>query len=359
MDVKSRYVAIFSIALNIFFAARYFSTEPDTSALNPADTESIAAFEPDARNNSLVVSDSEDLNEVYLSLIKQGLSQEQTKSLLFTKLKQQYIDTIEKPNDKFWIHQPLAQIEYMEALSMGYQQVRKDLQSIYGHGVKDDPVVRDLFYPVANQYPFLSSQKQIALQQMQLDMHKSAMSMQSQGGDLNGISSGRSPQDMLKAVLDEVTLKEYQLRTSPMADKMRRTDLQFTEQHFRRAFNILDQLQSPQGSGVATSILEDLKELLGDQDGLILWAAVDPMFPLIKRISLQHNVSNDKALAAYDLVITAKKEISEAAQQKNSDPQAVIFMIQQLMIDLKNQLSSMVGDSAANDFINLVNGRRS
>ena len=116
---------------------------------------------------------------------------------------------------------------------------------------------------------------------------------------------------------------------------------------------------SSQASGLSTSILTDLKALLGDQDGLLLWAAVDPTFHLLKRISLQHNISNDNALAAYDLVITAKKEISEAAQQKNSDPQAVIFMIQQLMMDLKNQLSAMVGDSAANDFINLVNGSRS
>ena len=104
--------------------------------------------------------------------------------------------------------------------------------------------------------------------------------------------------------------------------------------------------------------LEDLKELLGDQHGLVLWSALDPVFLVLKRISLQHSISNDKTLAAYDLVITAKKEIGEAAQQKNSDPQAVIFMIQQLMMDLRNQLSSIVGDTAANDFINLVNGRR-
>ena len=129
MDVKSRYITIFSIALNIFFAVNYFALKPDLSELNRTDTNPIVTVEPASKNSG---SDSDDLNEVYLSLIKQGLSQDQTKSVLFTKLKQQYVDTIEKPNDKFWLYQPLAQIEYMEALSVGYQQVRlcKSLSSL-------------------------------------------------------------------------------------------------------------------------------------------------------------------------------------------------------------------------------------
>ena len=129
MDVKSRYITIFSIALNIFFAVNYFALKPDLSELNRTDTNPIVTVEPASKNSG---SDSDDLNEVYLSLIKQGLSQDQTKSVLFTKLKQQYVDTIEKPNDQFWLYQPLAQIEYMEALSVGYQQVRlcKSLSSL-------------------------------------------------------------------------------------------------------------------------------------------------------------------------------------------------------------------------------------
>ncbi|MDB9804901.1 hypothetical protein OAC12_02030 [Porticoccaceae bacterium] len=347
MDVTSRSIAIFSIALNIFFVANYFSTEPGMFELNRADAKTVGTFESDAKDNNFVVLDSDDLNAIYLSLIKQGLSEDQTKYFLFAKLKQRYIDTIAKPNDKFWIHQPLAQIEYMEALSKGYQQVRKGLYAIYGDCIKEDSIVRDLFYPVANQYPFLNSRQQIAVQQMQLDMHKSAMSMHSQDAGLDGIPVGRSPEEMLKAVLDEETLKVYQLRTSPMADKMRRTEIQFTEQDFRYAFDILDQLQSSQASGV--SALEDLKELLGDQHGLVLWSALDPVFLVLKRISLQHSISNDKTLAAYDLVITAKKEIGEAALHLLS--QVLLLGLQELPVSFDTYIiGTWRGSSDNRDF---------
>jgi hypothetical protein len=76
MDVTSRSIAIFSIALNIFFVANYFSTEPGMFELNRADAKTVGTFESDAKDNNFVVLDSDDLNAVYLSLIKQGLSED-------------------------------------------------------------------------------------------------------------------------------------------------------------------------------------------------------------------------------------------------------------------------------------------
>jgi hypothetical protein len=171
MDVKYRYIAILSIALNIFFATNYFGSASNTPESIGSISKAIET-KADAETTRIALSEGDNLNDFHLSLLTQGFAQDQTKPLLFTKLKQLHIDSIKKPDDKFWLHQPLAQVEYMEALFQGYQQVRETLQAIYGAAIKDDPMVSDIFYPVANQYPFLASQKQVAVQKMQLEMQK-------------------------------------------------------------------------------------------------------------------------------------------------------------------------------------------
>lgn len=358
MDVKYRYIAIFSIALNIFFATNYFGSAPNTPESIGSGSKAIVT-KPDAQAARIVLSEANNLNDFHSSLLAQGFTQDQTKPLLFTTLKQLHIDSIKKPEDKFWLHQPLAQVEYMEALFEGYQQVREALQAIYGAAVKDDPMVSDVFYPVANQYPFLASQKQIAVQKMQLEMQKTAVLMQSHGANPRGLPPEQSPQRRLARVLDTTQLTEYQLRTSPLANKMRQSKVVFTEARFRKAYDVLLRLQHSNDSQAPVDVRSDLNDLLGDEDGLLLWAAIDPIYSVLKQVATRHNVPEGQALSAYDLILSARKDVSEAAAMRDSDPQQAVYQVQEIMSSLKNQLAEMVGEVAANDFINLVNGRRS
>jgi hypothetical protein len=358
MDVKYRYIAIFSIALNIFFATNYFGSAPNKPESIGSSSKAIET-KADAETTRIALSEGDNLNDFHLSLLTQGFTQDQTKPLLFTKLKQLHIDSIKKPDDKFWLHQPLAQVEYMEALFQGYQQVRETLQAIYGAAVKDDPMVSDIFYPVANQYPFLASQKQVAVQKMQLEMQKQAVLMQSQGRNPRGLTPEQSPQRRLSRVLDTTQLTEYQLRTSPLANKMRQSKVVFTEGKFRKAYDVLLRLQHSNDSQTPLDVRSDLNDLLGDDDGLLLWAAIDPIYSILRQVATRHNVPEGQALSAYDLILSARKDVSEAAAQRDSDPQQAVYQVQGIMSSLKNQLAEMVGETAANDFINLVNGRRS
>ena len=363
MDVKPNYIATLSLILNVFFVIYFFElvpTQPAPEIDQQVPLESLGNNIDQQGENGFQVdlTDTDILHDYYLKLLDQGFSVEQTKPLIFAKLKHQYIATITKPDDQFWKHQPLAQLDYMESLSEGYQRVRARLVSIYDSTIADDPLVTDIFYPMSTQYPFLSSSEQISVQSMQLEMQRYATLAQSQGGGINSMSSDRSPQKMLANVLDDSGLKEYQLRTSPMANKMRQSGVEFSESSFRKAYDILLQLNSARDSQVVFSVRDDLNILLGDEAGLALWAAIDPVYGLIKRVASKHDVNDGQALSAYGLVLVAKKEVSEAAQQRDSDPQQTVYMVQEILTNLKNQLTKMVGEPAANDFINLVNGRQ-
>lgn len=212
MDVKSNSLAILSLILNAVFITYYLELVPaqvpteqhKQLSLERSNQHDLQENTKDSRGD---LFGTDVLHGYYQKLISQGLSAEQTKPLIFAKLKHQYIATITKPNDQFWKHQPLAQLDYMESLSTGYKRVREKLVSIYGSTILDDPLVTDIFYPMSTQYPFLSSSEQIAVQSMQLEMQRYAVSVQSQGGDVNSRSADRSPQKMLANVLDDRGLK--------------------------------------------------------------------------------------------------------------------------------------------------------
>ena len=365
MDVKTNYLAIFSYILNIAFAIYIFGLASPQA--NPEIDQRQIITHPDqilpehkgVESEAYSTSTKDVIQNFYSELIAKGFTQEKTIPLVFAKLKNQHISSIQKPDDRFWVHQPYAQLDYLEQLGRGYSKIREQLILIYGSTIAKDPLVGDIFYPLSTQYPFLSSEQQIAVQNMQFEMQRYAVQVQSSGGDIRGIPSNRSPQEILASVLDEPGVKEYQLRTSPIAKKMRQSGVEFSEASFRKAYDILLQRNGVRSSSQDIfSAREDLNNLLGESDGLKLWAAIDPVYGLIKQLASRHNVSEGQMMSAYEMVLIARQEISEAAQQRDSDPRQTVYMVQEILTDLKNQLVDVVGEPAANDFINLVNGRR-
>ena len=357
-----KYWAALSLILNVVFGIKFFGLAPDQlaqTANRPQDATLVAAVSPAVDHQLKIdLSTNKTLQNYHTSLLRQGFSTDQTKPLIYAVLKTQHIDSIPRPDDKFWRHQPLAQITYMEALSKGYKSVRGGLVGIYGPRVSEDPLLTDMFYPMVNQYPFLSSEDQIAVQEMQLGLQRYSVELQSQGGMPQPMPPERSPQQLLANLLGGNATKEYMLRTSPLANKMRQSGVTFTEEKFRKAYDVLGQLKSIQSTGETFDARDQINEIFGSNEGLILWAAVDPIYGVIKQVANKHEIAEGIALSAYELILTVKQEVSQAAEQRESDPKQTMYMVQSLIAELKNELSQLVGEPAANDFINTLSGRR-
>lgn len=361
MDVNIRFLAALSLILNIFFAVNFFGflpgqTEPNQTYQVPEESEIIGSqgtqsdFKVDLSDSALL--------DYHSKLLIQGFTSDQTKPLVLSKLKRDYIDIIPRPNDEYWLFQPLVQINYMQSLAEGFNHIRQQLVSLYGPTITDELSVREIFYPLASQYPFLSSQEQIAVQSMQLKMQQHAMEAQSRGGKPGSMSAEQSPKYMLSRVLSEQALKEYQLRSSPLSNKIRQTGISFTEEKFRKSYDILAPLSSIQDVQEAFDARADIYKLLGDNDGLTLWAAIDPVYKSIKMVASKHQITEGQALSAYELILQAKQDLSTAANERTNDPQGSIYQVQAAIIELKNQLKDLVGESAANDLVNVLKGRR-
>lgn len=132
----------------------------------------------------------------------------------------------------------------------------------------------------------------------------------------------------------------------------------FTEEKFRKAYDVLGQLKSVQSSGETFDARDQINEIFGSNEGLILWAAVDPIYGVIKQVANKHEIAEGIALSAYELILTVKQEVSQAAEQRESDPKQTMYMVQSLITELKNELSQLVGEPATNDFINILSRRR-
>lgn len=357
-----KYLTTVSLLLNVTFGIAFFDLSSD-QAVAP-DKHSSETFNQsnaqlqDSQKFQVDLSADKLLQDYYQKLLSQGFTTDQTKPLIFSRLKARYIDSIQKPDDQFWRYQPLAQINYMQAMAEGYESIRGQLSGLYGIQISRDPLFSDMFYPMANQYPFLSSAEQIAVQKMQIEMQQYSTQLQAEGGNPRSVPPDRAPANMLANLLGDQATKEYMLRTSPLANKMRKSGIAFSETSFRKAFDLLESVKTVQNPSLTFTVRDEISQLLGPEDGLTLWAALDPAFGLVKRVASQHGVSQGLAMSAYEMIIDTKQNVSEAAAQRSSNPQQAIHQVQNLMTDLKNKLSQLVGEPAANDFINILNGRR-
>ena len=357
-----KHLTAVSLLLNIIFGIVFFGFSLDQAMFSdeyaPKMLNQSNAQLQDSQNFQVDLAEDKSLQDYYHKLLIQGFTPDQTKPLIFSKLKSRYIDSIQKPDDQFWRYQPLAQINYMQTLANGYESIREQLSALYGTQISTDPLFSDMFYPMANQYPFLSSSEQIAVQKMQIEMQQYSTQLQAEGGNPRSVPPDRAPAKVLANLLGVQATKEYMLRTSPLANKMRKSGIAFSEASFRKAFDLLESVKMVENPSLTFAVRDEISQLFGPEDGLTLWAAIDPAFGLVKQVASQHGVTQGLAMSAYEMILDTKKNVSEAAAQRSSNPQQAMHQVQNLMTDLKNQLSQMVGEPAANDFINILNGRR-
>lgn len=356
---------VFSIVLNIALtgwvtnnqSGGLFSNQLDNTAEFP-----VTAAGPSSEDNAEsqykpFPQASGDLLDYYESLLAEGLNHQQTKPLVLAKLKQDYIHTIKHPEDRYWEDTPLAQINYILAIYQGFELVRNGLLAIYDAPVIQDPLFAEMFYPLAMQFPFLSSEQQLTVQRVQLDTQKRATELQMKSP--NGIamlSKEQSPANVLAKTLNSRALEEYLLRSSPLATTMRRSGVSFTETNFRQAYTILSRLQQVQTPQDIFKARDDINDLLGHDSGISLWAAIDPNFRSLKQVAARHAISDEQTLSVYELLLNSNQALSEASQDRQIDPDRALRAIQEIVTERQNELIQLVGDIAAIDFIAATQG---
>lgn len=121
---------------------------------------------------------------------------------------------------------------------------RTTLISLFGEEIAEDPMFADIFKPLNDSLPFLSSDKQIKLDQLQRRDQVNSEALFANGFTQEGREDLQQQRQNLQQQIEELLgtedAFEYQLRESRLADRLRQglDNFDYSEREFREIFSI-------------------------------------------------------------------------------------------------------------------------
>lgn len=269
--------------------------------------------------------------------------------------------------DAYWSGDGEYQSAYADALSRGLASIRDDLASRFGPAVKDDPALRWLYRPLDPLYWFLSSDEQLAVQSLRMERDRA---LQAAARDAGRPAAGAGPagtmpvneaatlaivqkyQADLAALLDADVLLELELRDSAIAQQLRSSGIELTENEFREAYSLMAALQRDSADLIdAVAVRERLRDLLGNRRFAALWAARDPMFAEIAAIAERRALPEQMALSVYELMSEFQDRRLALARTAELGPDRAAQDAQALADDERAALARLVGDEVADEIV--------
>lgn len=356
MHKKILYVSTFlNVALIVSLAALLVAGNPS----NKFKSESTDL-------NSLEETSSKDLFEEVQARVNSasfsGLSNSQSKMLRLQELKQEYLNTILPPADYYWTATPFKETaDFLLMQLEGFKKIREDLIAEFGEEAKNSLEFKEVFQPLATQHSYLPSEQQIALREYQIKnqiqfLSNPNMPPVGSGAQVRMMASPMRHDGGLETILSPDMLFEYNLRTSPLSNRLRNVDLSFTEQEFRGVYEIFENFTpkavtpSPDQHDLLAS---DLESLLGQARTTKLLANLDPNFEAIKVAGEKNRLSEQQIYSAYEIFSQTDREVIEAYSSRKESPVESGLKIQTTMKERTDNLNALLGEQVAQDMLQM------
>jgi len=200
---------------------------------------------------------------------------------------------------------------------------RLTLVSVFGEEIIDDPMFEALFKPLNRTLPFLGSEKQVALYELE-QRHDPRNNPNFGEGTIEAARESRQRRQALRTEIEQLLtpeeLFEYRLRESPTAKYMREmTDFAYTEQEFRDIYRIrAEQFDDMAPDEWPTreemmdrrdAIQGRLKTYLGDSRYEEFARSQDYMYRTIKSLGERYGNSESEIVAVYVETKSAREQI--------------------------------------------------
>lgn len=366
---KTIFLFLCLILIAIFGFDLFLDTDEATSAPS-SGVEKSNVYISDDRNAPVSSSDN-DSN--YQELLDRGFSAKQAKRLILQEL--QDVHSTTELQDIYWKTTEASKVALVGQKHASQQKIRDALKARFGQSARDEPIFREVFLPLQKQFPFLTSHEQIALQQLQID-HQISMMSTPQARTHFSPSRGNPKQLAsllpttlsldVSLILSKESAFEYNLRMSTLAHQLRKSDVDFSEETFRKAYQILENLFSVTPSNTVSGRQQlpdstlvdrrvDLDELLGSENTLKIMVALDPEFQELKRRATAINLNEEQLMMAYEISLEARKAIFEGVRVKESNPEIGVEMIRDAANNHWNQISQQLGDEVAEKLLSPKN----
>lgn len=274
--------------------------------------------------------------------------------------------------DAWWSGRGEYESAYADAVAAGLASIRDELTRRFGPDVKDDPALRWLYRPLDPLYWFLSSDEQLAIQDLRRERDRALQAAVRDAGRpavrpgiASALPAGSAAIDQavtlaivqeyqagLAALLDADTLLELELRDSAIAQQLRTSGIDLTESEFRDTYTLLAALQRESADPIdAVAVRERLRDLLGMQRFAALWAARDPMFAEIAAIAGRHTLPEITASSVYELMTDFQDRRLALARMAGGNTDQAARDALALANDERAALARLVGEEVADEII--------
>ena len=294
------------------------------------------------QTDMLPVAENRDNASSYKQFLALGLSEAQAKALVLHGFHLELKTSVAKYSSEFWCESPhKSQLKYIAATFKNNNKLRTLLVSEFGAEAETDLLFKEIFHPLEMQYPFLSSSEQIALQKLQFEQQQNMFA----GAPGQSNTLAHSPAD----ILSTESWREFQLRASPIADRLRQSGVVFNENSFRKTVGLLtgsSDTPNPRTVNLDEQTVRALRDLLGQEAVFKIRLQLEPQFANLVRAGRQHGLSDEDISTAYQVMTEHNSVIADAYQQKQFNGEEGATQLRAALLERREQLVSLFGDEA-------------
>lgn len=291
-----------------------------------------------------------------------GDAREQAKLSMLASLEAEAESRLGAVSRQYWRTDDGFEEEYVKASIEVQEFIRDSLRRAFGTEAENDVLFHRIFKPMGPMFSFLSSEQQIAIQRLKLERDLQTRNAMRGGNSSIGPQMfarqdnsaieriAADYQAELERILDEAELYEYLLRESPVAQRLRSSGVELTEQEFRAVFTTLSELAALDGGvDAALAARTELNEILGTRRFARLWSTQDPKFFAINSIAKEHDLSDEAVLSVYEIFVVSEDEKMRTAALAQIDPDRAAVELRAISERERQQVARLVGEQIADE----------
>ncbi len=309
-------------------------------------------------NNDLAYTDSIE------QLRQQGFDEDTIRQIMLAQINQDYLQTqVNTPESPYWLPDDSdAEAKLNDALRWESER-RQQLISLFGLEIVDDPLFTHIFKPLNSTLAFLSSDKQIRLDELQrLDEARTRALFQNgftQESRADLAAQRAQLQREISELLGTSDDLEYQLRESRLAERMRMGlgDFDYSEQEFRDIFTIRQQNEGNQQSDRFMDRSEfrrqreeseaQIKSYLGDARYQEYARSQDPAYRSLQSIGERYGNSTAEIDDVYTITQQTEAQIAELRSSDSMDREERIEKMNEIRSEAYEQIEQIAGKDTA------------
>lgn len=259
-------IIIALITMNVMFAWAYLESQktvepkPTIGETNPGLSEALPVAELSTELSTSIAlqtepsaSEQAPISELTYSdtiseLREQGFAESTIRQLMLAKINQDRLQAeANVQNTPYWLRSEADREQQLTQDLDWEEERRQQLMNLFGEDIAEDPLFASIFKPLNKTLGFLSSDKQIRLDELQRLDEAKTQSLFRNGFTEESRADLAAQRETLQREISELLgigdTFEYQLRESRLADVMRRglDDFDYSEAEFRDIFNIRSQ----------------------------------------------------------------------------------------------------------------------